>query len=831
MPARQQQQQTQPSPAQAAGHAALLQRKCACGNSAGLTDECAECSGRGLTLQRYATSAAVPPTVPPIVHDVLHSAGQPLDQPTRVFMESRFGHDFSKVRIHTDAQAAESAVAVSAKAYTVGHDVVFRRDAYTPYTNAGQRLLAHELAHVIQQQGRLGTAAPGIRHEHEADAAAEAVVQRGAAVRITGGSSIGLARQPDEPAALGPTITPAIKQQLIQELQNARLAAPKSRNIPHEANRTFATAAIIKPNGKVTYETAYFDEGSAAHAEPQLLNKIQSKIQPGDTVAIAIDQVPCPASRANCQGALKEFRGDPQHGSMRVYTVRALRKDAPPGVTPDTAGPQHLVGSKRAIQRPMEERFLVEDPQFRRVRLPLYKEQAGTPPPTGAAVAAGEGLGAVEGGTQQRGLLGRAASSLEGEEVEVEVVPGRRTRASAPSEGPGDLGPTPRRVVLGVALNFAAGIGVKLFTSVFRDKVESDLANMPRPKIDKRSAKGFLSDPATADSMRLIDILSKDLIPFGRELQAKHEELLLAAQLKLAAVSISALSPEARLEQLSDLGDDIDAYDNQLSTVADNLDAVLEQKDAAMKTAKACDDLRALLNTVYMEHHWIETGFSVEEHGQVDSNLANLAVTIRIAFRDAAALQRTIAKLEAEEQAFRKSVSVIYDQEFAVVAEALLKERAKAAAAKPTPPPSAPPPQQPAKPKAKPPELLPAAATKPEPPAYSPLAAIQPWEDKAKDAGQVASTFEGEKAWIIATEDKLRQLDHDNRRGSAEYKSLYQQFDLKRRVWPGQLQQSIAALRQKNAEGYAQAITRLEALADWLRNEGQSLLDRVLPPG
>lgn len=91
-------------------------------------------------------------TVPPIVDDVLNSPGQPLDSGTRAFMEPRFGHDFSRVRVHPDVKAAESARAVNALAYTVGNDMVFGNGQYKPATASGQRLLGHELAHVVQQE-------------------------------------------------------------------------------------------------------------------------------------------------------------------------------------------------------------------------------------------------------------------------------------------------------------------------------------------------------------------------------------------------------------------------------------------------------------------------------------------------------------------------------------------------------------------------------------------------------------------------------------------------------------------------------------------------------
>ena len=71
-------------------------------------------------------------------------------------MESQFGHDFARVRIHTAANAASSAEQLQARAYTVGDDIVFRSGAYAPGTRTGQKLLAHELTHVVQQRASSG---------------------------------------------------------------------------------------------------------------------------------------------------------------------------------------------------------------------------------------------------------------------------------------------------------------------------------------------------------------------------------------------------------------------------------------------------------------------------------------------------------------------------------------------------------------------------------------------------------------------------------------------------------------------------------------------------
>ncbi len=137
-------------PARAApqGAASALMRKCACEEST----ENEESRG---TLSRTAEGASPTAPIPPIVHEVLHTPGQPLDPAAREFMEMRFDHDFSQIRVHVDHQAEESALAVNALAYTVGRDVVFGAGQYLPQTGPGRMLIAHELAHVVQQDGLL----------------------------------------------------------------------------------------------------------------------------------------------------------------------------------------------------------------------------------------------------------------------------------------------------------------------------------------------------------------------------------------------------------------------------------------------------------------------------------------------------------------------------------------------------------------------------------------------------------------------------------------------------------------------------------------------------
>lgn len=181
----------------------VMQRKCACGTHSRGAEKCPACSAQGSQrnptgnlrigapndrFEREADDVADQVTRPegPVrggtgsvlqshaslqrkisrlgggstrhspVPAVLGGRGRALDRATRDFMEPRFGHDFSGVRAHTGAEAAGLARSVQARAFTLGQDIVFGGGEYAPGTHAGQRLLAHELTHTIQQGERGG---------------------------------------------------------------------------------------------------------------------------------------------------------------------------------------------------------------------------------------------------------------------------------------------------------------------------------------------------------------------------------------------------------------------------------------------------------------------------------------------------------------------------------------------------------------------------------------------------------------------------------------------------------------------------------------------------
>ena len=173
------------------------------------------CTGGAVTrptlLQRRTPDTCASEAVPAVVNEVLGSAGRPMEPSVRTEMESRFGFDFTKIRIHDDARAAQSADAVGALAYTSGEHVVFGNGRYAPRSSAGRYTLAHELAHTIQQRSWINRLpvteiANSEADEEEANAAADAVAN-GRSFEVRASSASGIARQ-GNPAQVPACATP-----------------------------------------------------------------------------------------------------------------------------------------------------------------------------------------------------------------------------------------------------------------------------------------------------------------------------------------------------------------------------------------------------------------------------------------------------------------------------------------------------------------------------------------------------------------------------------------------------------------------------------------------
>jgi uncharacterized protein DUF4157 len=182
-------------------------------------------AGNASVVQMLAEEGAIPAEEDRSpVHDVIgKGGGTALDEGTRSSMESRFGEDFGDVRIHTDAQASASAEAVGANAYTVGNEIAFRSGHFDASSPTGQRTLAHELSHVVQQRsgpvdgteasGGIRLSDPSDRFERAADATADQVMSSHA-----------------EPATAGPSAGVGTSVQL--EESDEADEAPVQRQVP-----------------------------------------------------------------------------------------------------------------------------------------------------------------------------------------------------------------------------------------------------------------------------------------------------------------------------------------------------------------------------------------------------------------------------------------------------------------------------------------------------------------------------------------------------------------------------------------------------------------------
>jgi hypothetical protein len=210
-------------------------------------------------LQKKEAGTAAGGEAPAIVHDVLRSPGQPLDAATRAYFEPRFGRDFSRVRVHTDAAAAQSAQDVNAHAYTAGHNMAFDAGRFAPGTQQGRRLIAHELTHVVQQSG-----SGGIRADlgNEKRGLSSFSLQQQVAAE-----PFRVRRVPGDVEPSPPAVSLTPNQARLVELMNVWVPDPVKQRLT-----TISRAAAIElKTGRQVYLIAIAGEGAALPLNPSLL--------------------------------------------------------------------------------------------------------------------------------------------------------------------------------------------------------------------------------------------------------------------------------------------------------------------------------------------------------------------------------------------------------------------------------------------------------------------------------------------------------------------------------------------------------------------------------
>jgi len=327
-------QENRPSLPEAISKKGILQRKCHCGQNTSANDACPECKKNKLQLQRKPASSSSTTEVSPLVNDVLNTSGQPLDSSTRNFMESRFGREFSHVRVHTDTRAARSARSVNALAYTVGNDIAFDNGQYSPGTNKGKRLLAHELTHVLQQNThhkslstKLSMGNSTDAAERQADDVADAVVHGAGKVpsriapampsvqRACGVTDIGTRTECDDQDPVFVTGQPAFK-----------FNSNCDDFAPGEETNLFITAATLSATGPVEIHGYASVDGNATFNE----NLSCARALKARTVL---------TSAGITAGRISVIKHGPTPGPAADRRSVVISSPAAPGPTPPTPTP------------------------------------------------------------------------------------------------------------------------------------------------------------------------------------------------------------------------------------------------------------------------------------------------------------------------------------------------------------------------------------------------------------------------------------------------------------------------------------------------------------
>jgi hypothetical protein len=388
----------------------ILQRKCACGNQTTGGGTCRECKNARSTLQRQLTigasndplereadrvadqvvgrsahisvgqtlsrvqrearpSADGGDTAPPSVDGALAGPGTSLQPELRERMEQRFCYDFSRVRVHTDATAAQSAQEVDANAYTVGNDIVFGAGKFAPTLPSGERLIAHELAHVVQQ------ASADPLHVGQADARDGSVHTP---LLFGGGAAATLQRDDRAPSAspaqLPVKVIPG-NTPLSRRVQAYRVNNP---NLPEGTN--LVGVEYSTPGGGPQTEI-FENRPGVAHSEEvmdQFFRDLRRRTsQEPQVLKIYSERQFCGPSEHDCEGLLlrtpryrsaeKTFGYDYQDASRRV-----------PGGGPYRAG-QSRGRVEESHERLTETRNLEWD--FQKKPTQPYHERLGQPKP------------------------------------------------------------------------------------------------------------------------------------------------------------------------------------------------------------------------------------------------------------------------------------------------------------------------------------------------------------------------------------------------------------------------------------------------------------------
>ncbi|HEX8275599.1 MAG TPA: DUF4157 domain-containing protein [Longimicrobiaceae bacterium] len=363
----------------------VVRRKCA--QCAAAEDEelrtgvpqprCAACGGGQVRRRAEAVGGAgaatggEPAGIAAVREVVGQGGGRPLDRGTRAFLEAGFGRDLGGVRVHTGAAADRSARAVSALAYTVGREVVFRAGYFAPGSREGRRLLAHEVAHTLQPEpagAAHAVAAPDDPAEREADLAAERVVAGEAAAPAAPGGRRAAAVHRQDAGAGSPASVPA---------PPASPAAPAAFVLPVVPETPTFTTGVDALYFRVVPGTAFSEGEKLPQAIAVVLYALAGSRYSRELVAgatAAVLSVPTARAIGSFVGSSRGGEAIPDFRIQYEYMTKVIAYLEANGVVPAVSPAQReMIELSESVEWLL--RMLVGDAAFRAevgVRLPAW---------------------------------------------------------------------------------------------------------------------------------------------------------------------------------------------------------------------------------------------------------------------------------------------------------------------------------------------------------------------------------------------------------------------------------------------------------------------------
>lgn len=229
------------------------------------------------------------------------------------------------------------------------------------------------------------------------------------------------------------------------------------------------------------------------------------------------------------------------------------------------------------------------------------------------------------------------------------ATPGVRGLAREGDATESIVGGAAKSAVKGAVVSLGTGLALYLIQGSLKEMVLDDLAALPQPQPDKRSARAYLSDPKAANGMRALDVLTRNLGQFTQDLEAEHSKIYTESFLQmLQTVSLPEKTNEQyekKIEQFGSIQSALDAWEQKLLTIDSNLDALLDMEGQLKQLAASAQSTRQFLSHIGVGDELLKMGFTYEEYVDLLLTLDELSQSVAITLTNAHKAKETVRRL------------------------------------------------------------------------------------------------------------------------------------------------------------------------------------------